>query len=461
MSKVSRRGMILVDAILALTLGTIFIAFIVESSLDSRNVLNRAINHRNSIDTFAWQKVSFQNMAPYESRVISSSSAYAEWYGNDRIETNIKVGATNTDAYIPFNSVSLYPFQNLKDAEGTPLCSVDFGYTTHSAVSIAPVYMPISAGIPLTSLQVRDGIAYISGDSSLSSDPDIFVVDIHDPVHPSLVSSINTGPGISAITLAGQRIYAAANSTAAELHIIRLDSLDHPVLEEKFKLPLPYATATAPFADSIFYDKGKIYLGTEKWDGEEFSIIDVSTSINPLKIGGFEIGNKVSSLYARSDKAYVASANQNQLQVLDVKDPHHVSRIAAFSPSGWQRQEGEIINFFEDSFQLGRTSGGFDILTDYEGFAWATTSSTTLSQFQSINDPGGIYGIIRDRSDIFWGTRQVGKELKITDLSLSAPSVTSYPLPASIQAMTCDGDSIYVLGHTQPVIYKIAFYPHE
>ena len=239
------------------------------------------------------------------------------------------------------------------------------------------------------------------------------------------------------------------------MHVIRLDALSSPVLETKFKLPLPYATATAPFASSIFYDKDKIYLGTEKWDGDEFDIVDVSDPAHPAEVGGFETGTKINGIYIRNDIAYLADSDQYQLRLVDVHDPADPVLVNASSPSGWQRQEGQSLDLFEDSLSFARTSGGFDIPTDFEAFAWATTSLSSLMNPAQLNDPGGVYGIVTDRSHLFLGTRQSGKEFQIFDRSLLAS--TTFPLPASVQSMTCDDDSIYILGHTAPVIYQITF----
>lgn len=430
--------MILVDILLALTLAALFIAIITESSLQAHDLFYRARDRNAAINDLIQEE--------------ASTSINSVWYGNDRIETDLNSGDVDLE------EVRAFPYSNIEDARGTPLCSVDFlhGNKPDSAL-ITTIQLPVNQSIPLTDLQVRDGIAYVSADSTVNADPDLFIFDIHDSSAPKLLSSINTGPGISAITIAGKRIYAAARSTAAQLHVIRLDSLTSPVLEAKLKLPLPYATATAPFASSIFYDKEKIYLGTEKWDGDEFNVIDVSNPAQPAKIGGFETGTKLNAMHVRNDVAYVAGSDQYQLRLIDVSNPSNPALLNAFSPSGWERQEGEDVNSFEDSLNFGRTSGGYDIPTDPEAFAWASTSISTLANPSALNDPGGVYGIIADRAHLFLGTRQAGKEFQIFDRMLSSVSSTTYPLPASVAAMTCDDDSMYVLGYTAPVIYQITF----
>lgn len=438
----SQSGIILVDVLLGLSLGAIFIGIITESSLNSQDVFNRSLERTHMLDEYSAHE--------YSSRTYL--------YGNDRIETDMTASRTDTVQTFPSISfVGVKANSDISSTGGTPLCSADFTHgQKNDQAKITPIQLPVSQTIPLTDFQVRDGIVYVSANSSVVSDPDLFIFDIHDMHNPKLLSSINTGPGISAITLAGKRIYAAADSTASQLHIIRMDSLTSLTLEDKFRLPLPYATATPSVATSIFYDSEKVYLGTSKWDGDEFNAIDVSNPSSPSKLGGLETGTQLNALYVHGGLAYTASSDQNQLRIIDVHDGAHPSLFTTFSPSGWQRQEGQTVDMFEGALGFGRTSGGFDIATDHELFTWSTTSSETLINPVSLNNPGGIYGIQMDRMYTFVGSRQLGKEFQILGKSFSESS-TTYPIPASVQAVTCDNDSIYVLGHSAPVVYQITF----
>jgi hypothetical protein len=328
------------------------------------------------------------------------------------------------------------------------------------SISITPIMLPINPLLPLTDLQVRNGIAYVSDDSSTASDPDIFIVDVKDKNNPKVLSSINTGPGIATFAIAGMRIYAAAASVAAQLHIIRMDSLSSLALESKYKLSPPYATATEPIASAIFFDKNKIYLGTEKWDGDEFSVIDISNPTVPIKIGGLETGSKINGIFVRDNLAYIADSDEKQLRIVDVSQPAMPMLTDSFSPSGWSRQEGKRVSSFEGALDFGRTSGGYNITSDYEAFEWASASSSLsmiTSPSHSVDIPGGVYGIVTDRSHIYLATRQVNKEFQIFDRSLSTTTALAYSLPVAPQTLTCDGDHLYILAATAPVIYEISF----
>ena len=437
------RGILLMDIILAFSLATIFIAIITSSSSSARTIFEHANSRQEVIRAFGTST----NMTIYP------SNSLVRPYGNDRLEYIFST-TTAQGAEIFFNKIDAPA--NLSDYIGTPLCSVDFlGQNNLAAknIKITPVPLPINPLLPLTDFQIRDGVAYISSDSSTASDPDLFVIDFRDIARPKVLSSINTGPGISAITLAGNRVFAAADSTSAQLHVIRLEDATgiapgptSLVLEKKYKLPLPEASTTPSHGSAIFFYKNKIYLGTDKWDGEELSIIDVTDLVNPAKISGFETNGKVKDIFVHSGFVYVAGSDQQQFRTLNVSDPTNPRIVSSLSPSGWSRQEGTAISLFENAVDFGRTSGGFNIVADPE---FLTASS-------SIDIPGGVYGIIQDRFHTYLATRQIDKEVQMFINGSSTP-ILAFSLPVAPQKMTCDGNRIYILAGTAPVIYEVSF----
>ena len=449
----ANQGIILIDILLALSLSVLFVSIISESSFNSRSLFHRAQDRNAMLDTYEAHASEILGLLPHESRSVNGLLATARWFGNDRIETDVEMTSTTSNQKVLFHQVAPYPFANAFDAAGTTLCSVDY-MSTSTKFNIIPILLPIAPSISLTHLEVRNGIAYISADSTKASDSDLFIIDIKDASNSKVLSQINTGPGLVSFTLAGERIFGAAASTAGQLHIIRINSLSSLVLEKKYQLPLPYATATAAIASSIFFNKNKIYLGTEKWDGDEFVVFDVSDSFNPTIIGASRIDSKVNDISVRGNIAYVAASGEQQLLVFDVTDPHHPLQINSFSPSGWSRQEGKSTASFEDGLAFGRTSGGFNITADQELFSWAS-ASVNISPSYVADISGGIYGIVNDRKYIYVISRTTGKELQVFDSTLSTSTARYYSLPVSPRSITCDSRSLYILGKDSPVIYQI------
>ncbi|MEI8327718.1 MAG: hypothetical protein WCG02_01110 [Candidatus Taylorbacteria bacterium] len=451
---IHERGMILIDIILALSLSLIFIVVIAQSSSYSRDIFDRAKARNEVLDRY---EIDLTN---------SSGDIYIRPYGNDMIETG--------SSTIPFVIVRADVGTPIESLDQSALCSEDFtdsgtigsydwiqkqaeSTSTYSlSKNVTTRDLPLDPSIPLTDLEVRGDTFYISANPNVVSDPDLYVLHLDRSTGIfSLISSINTGPGIAAFALAGKYIYAAAISTAAQLHVIQMDQSQHLSLVRRFKVPLLHATDTPPLGSSIAYHDHEVYLGTEKWVGDEFTVIDITDPATPNKISGMEIGSRVSDIYVYNGTAYMATAGQGQLRLVDVRDPSGLSVIRDFSPSGWQRQAGQSISLFENGLNFGRTSGGYNVTSDHEAFVFSTSSDENLSSYVSTDMPGGVYGIVADRGHTYLISRKAGEEFMIFDRSLSASSIQRFSLPTSPQVMTCYRDVIYVLSKTSPAIYEI------
>jgi len=446
-----------------------FLGTIVMASSGAHDVYTTARERSSLLDSYEAASPSFLAMNPYEHRESSGVIADARHYGNDRIETTASLYSQegNRRQVVSFSSLRVDPARSIEDYAGTALCTADFtrkgpvgSYQSvaqsNAEPTITRIALPISVSLLLTHLEIRNGIAYISVDSSVAADPDIFIIDITDPTNPFIRSSINTGPGIASFALAGNRIYAAAASAAAQLHIIKMNSLDSLALESRFSLPLPYATATPPYGSSIFFNKGFAYLGTEKWDGAEFSIIDVSDPSKPALRGGWETGGKIADIYVNNGIAYTASADALQIRSIDVRDASQPVLMDAASPSGWERQEGKALFYFEDALGLGRTSGGYNITHDPEALTWSSTSPLS-SPIGSTDVPGGVYGMVADRSHIYAAVRQGTGQIRIYNRGLASTTARSYPLSVAPISATCDGSALYFIAGPPASIYKVTF----
>jgi hypothetical protein len=460
--KSDKEGMLSIDIILAFALATIFVAVASASYASAREIYQRAIDMQAVLNDYAASNGALQNKPSIP-------------YGNDRVEYT-----SSTTGLIEIGSVADGRTIDSVDVTSS-LCSVDFfdqsavgayastyrsqagaPHASASSISIESIPLPIDPRISLTDLEVRGDIAYVSSDSTTRSDPDMMVFDVADSAHPRLLSSIDTGPGIAAFALAGNRIYAAAASTNAQLHIIRIDALNSLGLESKYRLPLPNASTSPARGTAVAFRAGIVYLGTDKWDGNELTLIDASNPVAPDRISGFETGSKISDILISGSTAYVADADQYQLRSIDVSDSSRPILSGYASPPGWSRQEGVTVSSFEYMLDFARTSGGFDITTDPELISFEKTSSAGLSPSltwsRQFNIPGGVYGAIRDRHHLYAATRQYDEEFQVFDPASSATSsAMSFALPVAPERLRCDADHLYVLAGTAPVIYRVSF----
>ncbi len=437
------RGIILTDILLAISLSAVFVFLLSDSTVQATSLFERSHERSVLLDMFE----SGQPGSIYYEDIP---------FGNERVETVMTVGSTTS---ISFSSVRSMSYESSRDLSSQSICSVDFAHITDSGITfkVKPIILPIDPLLPLTDIEVRGNVVYVSIDSAIAADPDLLVFDITDRDHVVMKSSINTGPGLPSFVLVGDIIYAAAASTAFQLHIIDTNSSHVLSLVNRYRIPLPYATATPTFGSAIFFSNDLLYFGTEKWAGEEFVLLDVSDRIHPVKLGGLDIDTKINDIWVKDSHAYIAASDDKQLRLIDVSHRSAPQMVNHASPSGWERQEGKAISVFENSLSLGRTSGGFDITKDHELFSWPVDATTTLVYPYSANIRGGVYGIVADRERLYVVTREPNKELRITNYDLSTTTDTYYSLPVAPQTIACHGDSLYLLAHTAPVIYEVTF----
>jgi hypothetical protein len=323
----------------------------------------------------------------------------------------------------------------------------------------------LGSGITGTSVTARNGFIYETTDSSSQSAPDFFIIDARNPASPIIVSSLNTGPGLSAVTVSGYYVYVANESSLSQLQVIDIHDRTHPFVAAKLKLPLPDASSTAPSATSLFYDDGMIYLGTEKWNGLEFNAIDVSNPTSPMYRGGFETGSLVNAIYEYGGYAYVAGPDTEQMRILDVHDPTNSKELSYFSPPGFAVLEGKTFaledntgNTIESNTKnststlyFARAGGGFNNTSQYELFSFNVPHDTPppnpidQSEISGRDIPGGVYGVVAIPGFVFLATgdSSAGFQIWRSDLGDLSAKTVNVTLPGKPLSLWCDHGRLY------------------
>ncbi len=358
-----------------------------------------------------------------------SPSTTASLYGNDSVFLNSQLFSAVKSNYI--------------NGWGSSNCSprIDFDKTK---VEYFDSGVFLGAGNASTDIEARNSIAYVTADSASQSLSDIFIIDAKDFNNSTIISSLNTGPGLSSIAVAGPYLYVANTGTLSQLQIIDIHDRVSPRIVSQLKLSLPEASTTPPRASSVFYRNGYVYLGTNKWDGPEFYSIDVTDPLLPKIVGSFETNTLVNDIYVYDDRAYLATSDEKQMRVIDTKDKSNLILVNSFTSSGWQTQQGKVIEYFENTMGFGRTVGGINQISNHEAFMFSTSNATSsvMPVEYSKDIPGGVYGFLIRNPYIYLLTHALGEEFQVWNTDFTS-KIYSKSLGNMSVAMSCDWSNIF------------------
>ena len=343
-------GFLVLEAMIALALFSICVSSTIVLSWSSHRMFDEAYERQALLS-------SLSSVIADPSRIDPESVRYT--YGNDATITTI---SSSTDQ-IAVGSTSI-SFSILEpdtfSAYGKDTCPPTLDFLNQISLPIT-VPLPISPANLITGLSVKDGFAYISTNSKNATDPDLFIIDVRDLESPKIVSSLDTGPGLNALAVAGPYVFGANESSTDQLQVIDIHDRSHPMLVAQAKVPLDISSSSAPYGSAVFYDKGFIYLGTEKGDSPEFTIWNVADPIHPTLAGRYEIGNKVEKIAVQGTRAYVGGTGSNQLIFFDISNPTNPSLVDIAALPCFQTQSAEALDVFEGDTALGRTQAASTI----------------------------------------------------------------------------------------------------
>jgi hypothetical protein len=244
---------------------------------------------------------------------------------------------------------------------------------------LLPLILPATIRA-ITSLSVTSDILVgIASSTSAKTDPSLFLFSISSTTAPTYVGSIDnassTKIGVSSVVATSTYLYAAnaatpdfatcvTGSACSQLQVFDIHDPTTPQLISNITL----STSTPPYAlgnngqssgKSIAYENSRIYLGLAKGTAatQEFNILSTEDPIHLQWLGGFHIGRSVTRILLRGDSAYLATDDPLQeLIVLDVHDPAHISKATSYDAPGNQIYGyGRDLDISGDHIALGRT----------------------------------------------------------------------------------------------------------
>ncbi len=288
------------------------------------------------------------------------------------------------------------------------------------------VAIALSTTGPVTGVDVKDGIAYVTADGN-STQKDFFAINT---ASGSVLWSMNTGPGLKAVKVSGNYAYVANSSITAQLQVINLSA--HSYIG--YKLP---GSSSGDTANTLNYYDHKIYLGIPKSAIEEFHIIDVTSS--PNEVGKWEFDTGINAIYVSSGIAYVATPDNQELKMLDVHDPANISLIGGYDAVGGSGNGKSFARKGQRLF-LGRTFGNDELYVLHIG-------DLSHGAVSSANINSSVNGLSTIGNLVFLATIDPLKEFQVwqvADDDSSFSFKSSLDLPAKATAIDCEGQTVYV-----------------
>lgn len=355
-------------------------------------------------------------------------------------EVEVEIKWQRKDLQKDINAVTI--ITDYQNSFGTDTCDLYIKNMEEPQKIISSFVFPTMQN--LTDIDVVGNLAFVSVNNANLSDQDLFVMKIKVDNSLELIGSLNTGPGIDAIAVAGDYIYVANTSINSQLQIIDIANPLIPILIKNYKLP--NISGTNAVAHSILYQDEKVYLGTVKTTGPEFNIIDVTNKISPQLLGSYEANTEINNILVDRDVAYITTPNQQQLRLLDIRNPNMPILASTFSDSGFEAQDGRSIDVLGNNVFFGRTVGGFNNPSNHELYNISKKIDNTLLKTSSVDLAASSRVIIYRNGHLFVGTNDPSKEWQIWKVDQSQALVfkSLIDLSASVVAVDCQDQQFFV-----------------
>jgi len=221
-----------------------------------------------------------------------------------------------------------------------------------------------SNGVGIASIAIYKGYLYLAAYSSANNGITFYVFKL--PQYPNQVpvykGSTDTALlGDVAVGTINSRTYAFVAKTntfsTGQLQVIDVTDPINPTIVSTFKIPTS-AVPNAGAGKSIYYANGYVYLGlTAASGGKEFNIIDVHTPTSPVWKGGYSTGtHDINSVYVSGTYAYFATPAGENMTVLDISNPANPTRVSGYTPPNGPDTEGVGSDHGESVWVLGNTA---------------------------------------------------------------------------------------------------------
>jgi hypothetical protein len=356
----------------------------------------------------------------------------------------------------------------------------DVGEVDSSTVRVSLLLTPTS--VP-RALIVRDDTLYLGTDSASSSDPDLWTIDISDPVHPVIVDTLDTGPGISTMILVGNILYVGNTGVTSAVQAVDTSVRGNLHILWAYRLP-GSNSSTQPIVQSLAYWRGLLFVGTQKTILPELYSLDVGTTPDtpPTLLAIQEIGAGVQGMYVERGVLSVASPLDPELIFYDVRtfssstdhtlnSPQDFTEIGRYDAPG-SYGNGKRLDGIGNTLFLGRTVGGDELLALQIPDPWLSheVNYSAFGEDASIDHVNAISvlftkkvahsidSVVYDASHLLVLSSDATKEFSIWSTFDDVFKQRDFvDLPARGAILSCDEKRGMVIVALQSTLYTLAF----
>jgi prepilin-type N-terminal cleavage/methylation domain-containing protein len=166
----------------------------------------------------------------------------------------------------------------------------------------------------------------VNPDTGASNGPEFNIIDVHNPLHPFLVSgnSYSVGNAVNSIYVKNQYAYLATPNNNQELTVLDLDDMSKSV---KYDTP-----GNSGNGKSIYTVGDNLYLGkTVSSTNNEFMVLNNSYPLyinkNNPSPASMDIGASVNGLIVRDYLAFLLT--NNELNIVNIKNPENITNFTS------------------------------------------------------------------------------------------------------------------------------------
>ncbi len=441
-----RSGQSVLEILIALALLVISVTAVIVISLGSQSVSVSSVNTNDALYIASENLETIRAQARNNFNSIEPSTATNGIYTEDILVENIDSFTKRITSRVSWITDPLRPQKvelvslitdplNLFNLGGDAGCSGGLSGAWTNPVAVGSI--DLDPAVVGSSLDIVNGVLYISGTSSSTAKSDFFIINISNPNAPTIISDLEVGSkGINTLDVSLNYAYGANNSISGQLLTIDVTDSDDPVLINSFTLP--GVLGSGAIGNAIFYYGGKIYIGTKKATGPELHVIDVSIPLAPVALGSYEINSDVNMIKVSGDYAYLAtSADNSEIKVLNISDPGNITSVN-YDMSG--TSDALSLFVFQNKLFVGRSGGNELAMLDI-------TTPNAPAQLGSTTIGAPVNSIAGGTSLALIGTSDSNTEFQVWNIAnpTNMSLVSSLNLPNIANGgIDCDSNSLYL-----------------